>query len=116
MPPGGRDGAIPGRPQGLFPFCTPFSPPKWEPPGIALQSPSHLLNQGDREGSLPYLQRAADRGSRSGDGNDAPRLLLAETLLALGRGDEAEPHLQGVLARHPDDPRARYDMGLLLAD
>jgi tetratricopeptide (TPR) repeat protein len=72
-----------------------------------------IVNQGDRAGSLPYFQRAADLGDAASEANDAPRLLLAETLLALGRLDEAEGHFRRVLDRHPDDLRAQYGVGLL---
>jgi tetratricopeptide (TPR) repeat protein len=82
--------------------------PRWP---YFLGGPS--LNQGDRAGALPYFQRAADLADAAGDANDSPRLLLAETLLALGRLDEAEAQYRRVLARHPDDLRAHYGMGLL---
>jgi tetratricopeptide (TPR) repeat protein len=72
-----------------------------------------ILNQGDRAGAVPYFQRATDLVEASGEANDTPRLFLAETLLALGRMDEAEGHYRRVLARHPDDLRAHYGLGLL---
>ena len=72
-----------------------------------------VLNRGDRRGALPYFQRAADLAEAAFYVNDAPRLLLAETLLALGSPDEAEEHYRRVLARHPDDVRAHYGLGLL---
>jgi tetratricopeptide (TPR) repeat protein len=70
-------------------------------------------NQGDRAGALPYFRRAVDRVESGGETNDTPRLLLAETLLALGRLDEAEGHYRRVLERRPDDLRGHYGMGLL---
>jgi tetratricopeptide (TPR) repeat protein len=100
-----------------------------------------LINAGDREAALPLLRRATELCEVKDEGNDAPRLLLAETLLALGRLDEAEKHFRSVLDRQPaageggasvnnsgplfvpgsDDPRAvfalraHFGMGLLAA-
>jgi Flp pilus assembly protein TadD len=39
--------------------------------------------------------------------------VLAESLLLLGRREEAEPHIRRVLERKPSDPRGRFDAGLL---
>jgi tetratricopeptide (TPR) repeat protein len=72
-----------------------------------------VSNQGDRAGALPYFRRAVDRVEAGGESNDTPRLFLAETLLALGRLDEAEGHYRRVLDRRPDDLRAHYGLGLL---
>ena len=72
-----------------------------------------LINRGDRQGAIPYLERAVERDERTSHPEDTPRLLLADTLLALGRGDEAEEHYRHVLDRHPDDPRAHFGLGLL---
>jgi len=71
-----------------------------------------LLNQGEREAALPYLQRAVERCAVAAPDNLVPRLMLAETLLALGRLDEAEEHFRQVLARHADDVRVHYGMAL----
>jgi tetratricopeptide (TPR) repeat protein len=70
-----------------------------------------LLNQGDREGALPYLGRALER-CKDQDGT-APRLRLGETLLHLGRLDEAEQHFRKVLTVQPEDVRAQFNLGLL---
>jgi tetratricopeptide (TPR) repeat protein len=64
----------------------------------------------DREAALPHLERAVEL---FGDGNPAPRLLLAESLMFLGREKEAEPHIRRAVERNPGDPRARFDAGLL---
>ncbi|HEY7159487.1 MAG TPA: tetratricopeptide repeat protein [Gemmataceae bacterium] len=72
-----------------------------------------LLNRGEREASLPYLRRAAERCAADEAGNPAPRLLLAETLLSLGYQEEAEDHFRRVLERQPDDPRACFGMALV---
>jgi tetratricopeptide (TPR) repeat protein len=69
-----------------------------------------LVNQGDREGALPYLRRAIDLADA---GETAPRLLLGESLLLLGRPDEAEPWFRGALSGQPEDARALFDLGLL---
>jgi len=77
---------------------------------------SILLHQGERETALPYLQRAFERCAAVDPDNTAPRLRLAETLLALGRRDEAEKQFRHVLARNSDDVRAHYGMALAASD
>ncbi len=72
-----------------------------------------LLNQGDREAALPYLLRAVERCSDKDDGAAAVRLLLAETLMTLGRFDEAAAQIRRVLDRQPQDDRANFDAGRL---
>ena len=79
-----------------------------------------LLNRGELETAVPILSRAAERcpftPGEKGEGGDeaaAIRLRLAETLLTLGRQDEAETQIQSVLDRRPDDPRALFDLALL---
>lgn len=71
-----------------------------------------LLNQGEREAALPFLQRAVERCAIAAPDNPTPRLMLAETLLALGRLEEAEEHFRQVLAKHEANARVHYDMGL----
>jgi tetratricopeptide (TPR) repeat protein len=72
-----------------------------------------LVNRGDAEAALPYLERAVARCEPRREPDTAPRLWLAETLLALGRLDEAETQVRRVLARQPDDPRVHFDLGTL---
>jgi tetratricopeptide (TPR) repeat protein len=72
-----------------------------------------VINRGDREGALPLLRRALELTEAQGDENTAVRLVLAETLLALGRDDEAAPLVRRARELRPDDARARYDAGLL---
>jgi tetratricopeptide (TPR) repeat protein len=72
-----------------------------------------LLNAGDREAALPYLRRAAARCAHSDPDNPAPRLRLAETLLALGQLDEAEQHFRQVLAKSADNVQAHFDLALI---
>jgi tetratricopeptide (TPR) repeat protein len=72
-----------------------------------------LLNQGQRDEAVAFFRRATDRAAARKDTNAAPWLLLSETLLTLGRLDQAEEILRPALALFPDDPRANYDMGLL---
>ena len=71
-----------------------------------------LLNQGDREGALPFLLRAVERCPDNDEGA-AIRLLLAETQVTLGRFDDAGAHIRHVLDRLPNDPRANFDAALL---
>jgi tetratricopeptide (TPR) repeat protein len=71
------------------------------------------LNRGNRAVALPYLQQAVERGAVAEPDNRVPRLLLAETLLAVGRVEDAEEHLRQVLARQPNDPRTHFDLALL---
>lgn len=75
-----------------------------------------LLNQGEREAALPYLQRAAAHCAVAAPDKTAPRLRLAETLLALGRRGEAEEQFRQVLGRNADDVRAHYGTALAAAD
>src|SRR5579884_4072424 len=56
-----------------------------------------LINRGDREAALPYLERAAELCDAAEPDNQVPRLFLAETLLVLGRTEEAEAHFRRVL-------------------
>jgi tetratricopeptide (TPR) repeat protein len=69
-----------------------------------------LLNEGEREQAVTYLERAVDHCDSD---ETAPRLLLGETLLVLGRLDEAEEHFRGVLAVQPENVRVHFDLGLL---
>ncbi|MDB5311785.1 MAG: hypothetical protein JWO38_5987 [Gemmataceae bacterium] len=71
-----------------------------------------LLNRGDAEAAVTHLRRAVELADEQ---NQAPRLVLAETLLLLGRPTEAEPHIRHAREQKPDDPRARFDAGLLAA-
>jgi tetratricopeptide (TPR) repeat protein len=75
----------------------------------------NLLNRGDRDDALPYLRKAVERCEARKETNGAPRLLLAETLLFLGRLDEAEEQFRRALDRDAEDPRAQLGMGLLAA-
>jgi tetratricopeptide (TPR) repeat protein len=61
------------------------------------------------EAAVAPLRRAAERG---GD-ELAPRLRLAEVLLALDRPDEAEPVFRDVLLDYPDNARAHLGVGLI---
>jgi tetratricopeptide (TPR) repeat protein len=70
---------------------------------------------GDYAAALPFLRRAADLCVGPEAGNVVPRLLLAETLLTLGRTGEAEAELNQAAARQPNDARVHYDRGLLAA-
>jgi tetratricopeptide (TPR) repeat protein len=74
-----------------------------------------LLNRGQRAEALPYLRRVVERAQAKGESNNAPRLLLVETLLTQGELDEAENHLRYAVARAADDPRGRFAWGLLHA-
>ena len=66
------------------------------------------------DAAISTLQRAADLCGEGANAIDAPRVKLAEALMARGRMDEAEAHFQSLLRVHPDHPRARLGMGRLL--
>ncbi len=70
---------------------------------------STLVALGRPDEAVAPLRRAAEREHSE----LAPRLVLAETLLALDRLDEAEPVFRDVLATHPDDTRAHLGLGQL---
>jgi tetratricopeptide (TPR) repeat protein len=72
-----------------------------------------FLNRGERETAVLCLQRAVERAEVRDESNTAPRLLLAETLMTLGRTEEADSHIRRALDLHPEDPRAHFDQGLL---
>jgi tetratricopeptide (TPR) repeat protein len=71
------------------------------------------LNKGEPAIALPHLQRAVALCERKDPGNQVPRLFLAETLLALGRVEEAAKELGRVARETPDDARTRFDLGLV---
>jgi tetratricopeptide (TPR) repeat protein len=65
----------------------------------------------DCRAALSPLQRAAALGREIEP--IAPRLRLAEVLLALGRYEEAEQQLRQALAADPDDPSIHYNLGVV---
>jgi tetratricopeptide (TPR) repeat protein len=67
----------------------------------------------DPEGALPPLQRAAALCDQVPVDTIAPRLRLAELLLALGSPTEAKEQLDKALAAEPDDPSVHYNLGLV---
>jgi tetratricopeptide (TPR) repeat protein len=74
------------------------------------------LARPDPDAALPHLRRAVDL---CGDGNAqtvAPRLRLAQVLLAAGDGDGAEVQLRRALEAEPDNPAAYLYLGILAAD
>ncbi len=73
------------------------------------------INRGEPEEAIPFFQRAIEREEATTSGNFVPRLMAAETLLALGRLDEAEEQYRNVLARRENEIRARYGLGLVYA-
>lgn len=75
-----------------------------------LRALSQLQQAPDAALALPDLQRAAQL---AGDEPAAPRLTLAETLLDLGRAEEAAPLLQQALKHDANDARALLDSGRL---
>jgi tetratricopeptide (TPR) repeat protein len=83
------------------------SDPRWP----YLQGTSLLLR--NPEAALPFLRRAVELCDAYEEENTAPRLRLAETLLELGRTEEAEAQFRVVLAQEPDNPRVHYNLGLL---
>jgi tetratricopeptide (TPR) repeat protein len=71
--------------------------------------------RGDYAAALPLLRRAADLCAGPEAGNVVPRLLLAETLLTLGRTDEADAEVRQAADSKPDDARVQFDRGLVAA-
>jgi tetratricopeptide (TPR) repeat protein len=72
-----------------------------------------LLNLSRQSDAVPKLERAVVLCDRSDEKNAAPRLRLAETLVALGQDEAAEAHVQNVLSTDAQNLRARYDLGML---
>ena len=54
-----------------------------------------LVARGDLELGLPYMRRTVELLKANKDPTISPTLLLAETLMALGRYDEAETRIRG---------------------
>jgi tetratricopeptide (TPR) repeat protein len=74
------------------------------------------LARRDPDAALPHLRRAVDLcGDRDAE-TVAPRLRLAEVLLAKGEGDEAEVQLQRALEAEPDNPSVSLYLGILAFD
>jgi tetratricopeptide (TPR) repeat protein len=69
----------------------------------------------DPQAAAPALRRAAELCDAHDKANTTPRLRLAETLVQLGRTDEAMVEFQSVLSRQPGNARARYGLGLAAA-
>jgi tetratricopeptide (TPR) repeat protein len=69
--------------------------------------------QGKPEEGLPKLERAVLLAEGSLEPTFAPRLWLAETLVSLGRYEQAAGHFTKVLAAEPNNPRAHFGLGLL---
>jgi tetratricopeptide (TPR) repeat protein len=63
--------------------------------------------------ALPPLRRAAELSSSAGEDAFAPRLRLAEALLATGQLDPAEAELRRALQAEPDHPCVLLDLGLV---
>src|SRR5262249_3598525 len=71
------------------------------------------LEQRDPDAALPHLRRAVELGGRKEADNLAPRLRLAEVLLAKGQVEEAEANLQSALKRNPENPTVHLDLALV---
>jgi tetratricopeptide (TPR) repeat protein len=69
--------------------------------------------QGKPEEALPKLERAVVLAEASLEPTFTPRLWLAETLVSLGRPEQAAGHFTKVLAAEPNNPRAHFGLGLL---
>jgi tetratricopeptide (TPR) repeat protein len=72
-----------------------------------------LINLGKHEEAIAKLQRAADLCEQGHQAPLAPRLLLAETLLAHGQAAAAEHHFRKALAADKNDPRAHFGLAQL---
>jgi tetratricopeptide (TPR) repeat protein len=68
----------------------------------------------DPDNALPHLRRAAELAGTSSKDGIAINLRLAEALIQRGQLDEAEGILRTVLSRVGYDPRANYDMALVV--
>lgn len=71
------------------------------------------VDLGKPEEALPKLRRAVSLAEKDSNGPSAPRLMLAETLLAVGQTDEAELHFMHVLEAEPKNPRPQFGLGLV---
>jgi tetratricopeptide (TPR) repeat protein len=69
-----------------------------------------ILSQGEPDAAIPKLQRAVEG---CGNDPDAPRLRLAEILLAQGRPGDAEDQWQRLLRRDPAHARAHLGLARL---
>jgi cytochrome c-type biogenesis protein CcmH/NrfG len=67
----------------------------------------------DPETAVVHLSRAAELADRVEPDNITARLRLAETLLTLGRFDEADSQLHRALEIDPDNINVRFNLGLL---
>jgi tetratricopeptide (TPR) repeat protein len=74
------------------------------------------LNRGNEEAAIRCFRRAADLDEQAQQGRGVSLLYLAETLLRLGRLDEADDALQRARQVQPDSVRLRVDLGLLAAE
>jgi tetratricopeptide (TPR) repeat protein len=72
-----------------------------------------LVGDGEHEAALPHYQRVIELTQHNDALNCSARLVLAETELYLGRPQEAETQIQYCRVRRPDDPRVRFDAGLV---
>jgi tetratricopeptide (TPR) repeat protein len=72
-----------------------------------------FLRLGNPEAALPPLRRAALRADSNGETLLAPRLRLAEALLAADQGPEAESLLRRAQEVEPDHPCVALDFALL---
>jgi tetratricopeptide (TPR) repeat protein len=72
-----------------------------------------LLNQGKLEGAAVKFQEAVTQCERSRETNQAPRLVLAETLVALDKAEEARTLFQQTLAAEPNNLRAHLGLANL---
>jgi tetratricopeptide (TPR) repeat protein len=87
---------------------------KLEPNKIAwpyLRGEAFILQAPDA--AVVHLTRAAELADRLEPNNVVPRLRLAETLLTLGRFDEADKHLRRALEIDSDNINVRFNLGLL---
>jgi len=62
---------------------------------------------------MPYLKRASELPHENAERRDAVRLRYAESLLGEARIDEAERIVREVMKERPDDPRSRFNLGLI---
>jgi tetratricopeptide (TPR) repeat protein len=75
--------------------------------------PYFTVDKSRPEAAVATLERVIALAKDDADAPSAPRLMLGETLLSLGRLEPAREQFTTVLATEPNNARARFGLGLL---